>query len=63
MLYQPKEDNMIYTFREEAVIYTTVEANSEEEAWHKLDEVVFEVPKNVDIDVLGCEITDIGEMA
>ena len=53
---------MIYTFREEAVIYTTVEANSEEEAWHKLDEVVFEVPKNVNIDVLGCEVTDIEEM-
>jgi len=52
---------MIYTFREEAVIYTTVEANSEEEAWEKLDEVVFGVPESVDIDVMGSEIIEIGE--
>ena len=52
---------MIYTFREEAIIYTTVEANSEEEAWQKLDQAVFEVPENVDIDVLGCEIVETGE--
>ena len=52
---------MIYTFREEAIIYTTVVANSEKEAWVKLDQVVFEVPPNMDVDVLECEIIDIGE--
>lgn len=47
---QPKEDNMKYTFREEAVIYTTVEASSQEEARVKLDQVVFEIPSNMEID-------------
>jgi hypothetical protein len=41
---------MKYTFREEAVIYTTVEANSQEEARVKLDQVVFEIPSNMEID-------------
>ena len=54
---------MIYTFREEAVIYTTVVANSEEEAWAKLDTDYIAIPDNVNIDVLDCEIIDIGEEA
>ena len=52
---------MIYTFREEAIIYTTVEADSEEQAWTKLDQVIYSIPENMNIDVIGCEITDIGE--
>ena len=52
---------MIYTFREEAIIYTTVEADSEEQAWAKLDQVIYSIPENMNIDVMGCEITDIGE--
>ena len=51
----------IYTFREEAVIYTTVVANSREEAWEKLDEVVYTIPENMEIDVFDCEVIDIGE--
>jgi hypothetical protein len=54
---------MIYTFREEAVIYTTVEASSEEEAWKKLDENYMTIPDNVNIDIQDCEIIDIGETA
>jgi len=50
---------MIYTFREEAVIYTTIEAESEEEAWAKLDTDYMEIPDNTNIDVLDCEIIDI----
>jgi hypothetical protein len=41
---------MKYTFREEAVIYTTVEANSQEEARVKLDQVVFEIPSSMEIE-------------
>jgi len=52
---------MIYTFREEAVIYTTVEANSEEEAWGKLDKVEFTIPECMEIDVIGCEVIETGE--
>jgi len=52
---------MIYTFREEAVIYTTVVANSEEEAWAELDKVEYSILDNMNIDVLDCEIIDIGE--
>jgi hypothetical protein len=51
----------IYTFREEAIIYTTIVADSEEEAWEKLDKDYITMPENVNIDVLECEITDIGE--
>jgi hypothetical protein len=28
---------MIYTFREVAIIYTTVEADTDEQAWQELD--------------------------
>jgi len=52
---------MIYTFREEAIIYTTVEADSEGEAWEKLDKVEFTIPKCMEIDVIGCEVIDTGE--
>jgi len=51
----------IYTFREEAIIYTTVVADSEEEAWKKLDTDYITMPDNVSIDILDCEITDIDE--
>jgi len=51
----------IYTFREEAIIYTSVEADSEEQAWKKLDEVVYSIPDCMEIDELSCEITDIGK--
>ena len=51
----------IYTFREEAIIYTTVVADSEEEAWKKLDADCITVPDNVNIDVLDCEIIEIEE--
>jgi len=51
----------IYTFREEAIIYTSVEANSEEQAWKKLDEVVYSIPDCMEIDELSCEIIDTGE--
>ena len=52
---------MIYTFREEAIIYTTVIADSEEEAWEKLDKVEYTIPDCMDIDELSCEIVEIGE--
>jgi len=52
---------MIYTFREEAVIYTTVEADSEEQAWAALDKVEYSIPDCMSIDELSCEIIDIGE--
>ena len=51
----------IYTFREEAIIYTSVEADSEEQAWKKLDEVVLYFPDCMEIDELSCEIIDTGE--
>ena len=52
---------MIYTFREEAVIYTTVVANSEEEAWAELDKVEYTIPDCMEIDELSCEIIEQGE--
>lgn len=52
---------MIYTFREEAVIYTTVVADSEEQAWEALDKVEYSIPECMTIDELGCEIIEIGE--
>jgi hypothetical protein len=52
---------MLYKFRETATIYTTVEANSEEEAWELLDRVEFTIPANVDIDTHECEINEIFE--
>jgi len=53
---------MIYTFREEAIIYTTIEADSEEQAWAKLDVDYITIPENVNIDVVDCEIVEIGGM-
>ena len=52
---------MIYTFREESIIYTTVVADSEEEAWAQLDKVEYSIPDCMTIDEIGCEIIDIGE--
>ena len=52
---------MLYTFREEAIIYTTVEANSEEEAWAELSKVEYTIPECMSIDVIDAEIYEIGE--
>lgn len=53
---------MLYTFRETATIYTTVEATSEAEAWAALDKIEYSIPECMDIDTHDCEITDIWEM-
>jgi GTP1/Obg family GTP-binding protein len=50
---------MIYTFREEAVIYTKVIANSRSEAWAKLDQVVYSIPECMKIEEFDCEIVDV----
>ena len=52
---------MIYTFREEAVIYTTVEAESEEQAWEKLHNLDITMPECMEMDGVKCEIIEIGE--
>ena len=52
---------MLYTFRETAIIYTTVEANSEEEAWKALDKIEYSIPECMDIDTHECEIYEISE--
>lgn len=52
---------MLYTFRETATIYTTVNAQSEEEAWALLDKVEYSIPENMDIDTHECEIHNIYE--
>jgi len=53
---------MIYTFREVAIVYTTVQADSEEQAWQELDIVTMNnpVPDCVEVDTLECEIYEIG---
>ena len=55
---------MIYTFREVAIIYTTVQADTEEQAWNELDIVSMNnpIPDCVDVDTLECEIHEIGEV-
>jgi hypothetical protein len=53
---------MIYTFREEVVMYTTVIADSEEQAWAELDKVEVTIPECMTIDVMYCEIIDIKEI-
>ena len=53
---------MIYTFREEVIIRTTVVANSEEEAWQKLYALNIDMPECMEMDGIKCEITDIGEL-
>lgn len=53
---------MLYTFREAATIYTTVEANSEAEAWAALDKIEYSIPDCMDIDVHDCQIQDIWSM-
>lgn len=52
---------MLYTFREVATIYTTVEANSEEEAWNAFYRVEYTIPENMEIDEHECEIYEISE--
>jgi hypothetical protein len=50
---------MIYTFRETATIYTTVVADSEDQAWKNLDLVECVIPENMNVDVHDCEIIEI----
>ena len=52
---------MIYTFREVAIIYTTVQAESEEQAWKELDIITMNnpIPDCVEVDTLECQIQDI----
>lgn len=50
---------MIYTFREEVIIHTTVVANSEEEAWEKLHNLDITMPECMEMDGVKCEIIDI----
>ena len=52
---------MLYTFREEVIIRTTVEANSEEEAWQKLYALNIDMPECMEMDGISCEIIDIGQ--
>lgn len=54
---------MIYTFREVATIYTTVVADSEEQAWLELDKINMNnpIPDCVDIDTQECEIYEVSE--
>jgi hypothetical protein len=49
---------MIYTFREVAIIYTTVIADTEEQAWQELDTITMNnpIPDCVEVDTLECEI-------
>jgi len=49
---------MIYVFKETANIYTTIEADSEEEARELLDTVEIGIPNEVEISVLDCEICE-----
>ena len=50
-----------FTFREVATIYTTVEADTEEQAWLELDKVAVVLPDNMVVDMHECEIHEIGE--
>jgi len=52
---------MIYLFRKEVNIYTTVEADSEREAWDNLDKVSYTLPECMEIDEVCCELIDIKE--
>jgi hypothetical protein len=54
---------MIFTFREVATIYTTVVADSEEQAWQELDKLymVNPIPDCVEVDTIECEIYEISE--
>ena len=52
-----------YQFLEKCHIYTTVEANSEEEAWMVLDTIKYPLSEDprVSYDSVQCEINDIWE--
>ena len=52
---------MIYTFREVAIVYTTVQADSEEQAWQELDRLELTIPDCVEVDVIECKLHDIVE--
>ena len=57
-----KEKHMAtFTFREVATIYTTVVADTEEQAWLELDKVAVVLPDNMVVDMHECEIHEIGE--
>jgi hypothetical protein len=50
---------MIYTFREVAIVYTTIEAENDEQAWQELERHELTIPDCVEVDVLECSIHDI----
>ena len=50
-----------FTFREVATIYTTVVAESEEQAWQELDKVAVVLPDNMVVDMHECAIYEIGD--
>jgi hypothetical protein len=54
---------MLYTFREVAIIYTTVQADTEEHAWQELDKINMNnpIPDCVEVDTQECEIYEISE--
>ena len=52
---------MLYTFREEVIIRTTVEASCEEEAWQKLYALNIDMPECMEMDGIKCEIYEIGD--
>jgi hypothetical protein len=62
ILIQKGVTNMAtFTFRETATIYTTVVADTEEQAWLELDKVGVVIPDNMAVDVHDCEIHEMGE--
>ena len=52
-----------YEFLERVHVYTTIEANSEDEAWEKLDEIVLPLSQDprVSYDSVQCVINEIWE--
>jgi len=52
---------MLYLFKKEVFIYTTIEADSEDEAWENLDKVSYSLSDFMEIDEVSCEIIDIKE--
>ena len=53
-----------YEFLEKVHVYITVEANSEEEAWTKLDEIELPISQDarVSYDTVECSINEIWEI-
>jgi len=52
---------MLYLFKKEVFIYTTINADSEDEAWENLDKVSYSLSDFMEIDEVSCEIIDIKE--